>query len=41
LSSEGALFRIDWQGRSLVRVLTMLTQPREAPLRVTNMRNNN
>jgi hypothetical protein len=28
-------------GPSLVRVLTMLTQPREAPIRVTNMRNNN
>jgi hypothetical protein len=41
LSSEGALFRIDWQRRSLVRVLTALTQPREAPKRVTHMRNNN
>jgi hypothetical protein len=27
--------------RSLVRVLTALTQPREAPKRVTHMRNNN
>jgi hypothetical protein len=27
--------------RSLVRVLTALTQPRETPKRVTHMRNNN
>jgi hypothetical protein len=34
-------FRIDWQGRSLVGVLTALAQPREAPERVTSMRSNN